>query len=108
MPDEPAKPRAEPEPEVSEAHLEGDNDRPTVSPPFDPIAFARDILMPSAPPSDAHTKQTPAGGTAQHQMPTTPPGGAIPKSAISLANALAPSKPRRKPTIFGESRACRT
>src|SRR5262249_38996403 len=60
------------------ADREAENDRPTVSPPFDPVAFARDVFKPSPQPMqavrprgpDAHTKATPAGGIeAPKSMP---------------------------------------
>ncbi|MCW5816899.1 MAG: hypothetical protein KIT84_38235 [Labilithrix sp.] len=66
---------------------EGESDRPTVSPPFDPATFARDAKLArpspargtSAVPHDAHTHATPPQGTAQQaaaaelSRPSTPP-----------------------------------
>lgn len=133
MPDEPEKPtraprrggdadRATPLPEGAE-----ENERPTVSPPFDPVAFARDILKPSpppmpavaatrSPPADPHTRATPPQGTEQlaasrqasrRSMGSEEIRRKTPTSTLSLANARIPSNlpPRpgaepatRKPT----------
>ena len=82
-----------------------ENDRPTVSPPFDPVQFARDILKPSvvpAGPPSAHTRATPAGGTEQQggvtARPAATPRRKTPTSTLSLANARIPSNlPPRTP-----------
>lgn len=89
MPDEPDKPPPN-EPESTKDGGDGtdddvDSERPTVSPPFDPVEFARDMLKPSNPPNDTHTKRTPAAGTPGPVRRQTP------KSAISLANQAVPS-----------------
>ncbi len=94
-------------------------ERPTVSPPFDPIAFARDVLggipspakgtpkadAPADSQSDPHTKATPPRGM-RPPMPTLSDPGETedarlrsmgsgthpqPKGALSLANARIPS-----------------
>lgn len=92
MADEPLKPKAS-RPRGSEAVAEGpadgeENERPTVSPPFDPAAFAR-----------THARATPPGGTGQ----PAPPRRKTPTRPISLANALAPSdippRPPRKAAL---------
>jgi hypothetical protein len=91
-----------------------ENDRPTVSPPFDPIAFARDILKPSpAPmpavktPYDLHTHATPPAGTEQQAAAakasrrsgrTPSPRRRTPTSTLSLANARIPSNLPPRPT----------
>jgi len=122
VPDEPDKNGGDFEAGGSAEEVE--NERPTVSPPFDPIAFARDILKPSPPPMpavtapsvDPHTKVTPPRGINQQVVEasrpsSTPPGppdaGAsapprrikTPTSTISLANARIPSNlpPRPDP-----------
>jgi hypothetical protein len=84
MPDEPDKPSTDDA---------VDSERPTVSPPFDPVAAAGDMLKPSNPPNDTHTKRTPAAGTPGPVRRQTP------KSAISLANQAIPSNlpPRPAP-----------
>lgn len=90
-----------------------EQDRPTVSPPFDPVAFARDALKPSPAPmkavvtprdtSDAHTRATPAQGTAQQAASAkasrpstrTRKDGSqqkTPTSTLSLANMRFASK----------------
>jgi hypothetical protein len=121
--DEPDKPRGGPpkggaastEPEEDRSTDEAEeNDRPTVSPPFDPIAFARDILKPSPAPMpavtprhDLHTHATPPAGTevqaaaarASRRSGRTPnPRRRTPTSTISLANARIPSNLPPRPT----------
>jgi hypothetical protein len=117
--DVPDKPGEEAEADDS-ADRDAGNERPTVSPPFDPIAFARDILRPTPQPmaavrqGDAHTSATPDAGMANPRgmserrtplgvpavpMPPkprlTPPGRQArrktPTSTLSLANARIPS-----------------
>jgi hypothetical protein len=94
-------------PELGDLSADGgeENDRPTVSPPFDPVAFARDLLKPSpapmravAPPAkspsaDAHNRVTPARGTEQQAVPVraAEPRRKTPTSTISLLNARIPS-----------------
>ena len=104
MPDEPEKPGGQAETDRSADDAE-ENDRPTVSPPFDPIAFARDILKPSPapmsavkPPADPHTHATPPLGTEQQAAAAAAsrPSGRSPRkktptSTLSLANARIPS-----------------
>ena len=112
MPDEPDKPGGEADKERSADDAE-ENDRPTVSPPFDPIAFARDILKPSPAPmaavkpaADPHTHATPPLGTEQQAAAAqaSRPSGRSPRrktptSTISLANARIPSNlPPARPT----------
>ncbi|MBX3210328.1 MAG: hypothetical protein KF764_35175 [Labilithrix sp.] len=109
--EEPAETPAETDREQAEAGRAADdseeNERPTVSPPFDPVAFARDILKPSpAPmpatraPGDLHTHATPPQGTeqlaaaAKASRPsgrTPTPRRRTPTSTLSLANARIPS-----------------
>jgi hypothetical protein len=121
MPDEPDKPGGDTEAGGSADDVE--NERPTVSPPFDPIAFARDILRPSPPPMpriplgiDPHTKITPPHGVAQRAVEASRPSSKpppseprpswdsgrrskTPTSTLSLANARIPSNlpPRADP-----------
>lgn len=117
MPDEPEKPGGEAEPERSAEDVE-ENERPTVNPPFDPIAFAREILKPSpAPmpavraPADLHTHATPPAGTEQAAAVAAAaarPSGRSPRkktptSTLSLANARIPSNlPPARPTTKPE------
>ncbi len=111
MPDEPEKPGGEADKDRRSADDAEENDRPTVSPPFDPIAFARDILKPSPAPmpavkSDPHTHATPPVGTerqaaaAQASRPSgRSPRKKTPTSTLSLANARIPSNlPPARPT----------
>lgn len=113
---------------------EGDQDRPTVAPPFDPVAFAKEVLgarpspaggmaaalkIPTAPPP----KITPVGTAAVRPMIPTlsdpaeladseglaaPPSNK-PNSALSLVNQRVPSnippKPRQTPPPRKESAA---
>lgn len=107
MPDTPQKPHAAPRvaettpPAVAEGE---ENERPTVSPPFDPVAYARDAYKPSPAPMQAVNpgRPTPPGGTGQG----TPPRRKTPTRPISLANALAPSdvppRPARKAEAVAE------
>lgn len=104
MPDEPEKPGGQAETDRSADGAE-ESERPTVSPPFDPIAFARDILKPSPapmtavkPPPDPHTHATPPLGTEQQAAAAAAsrPSGRSPRkktptSTLSLANARIPS-----------------
>lgn len=101
--------KAEGAPETyGDAEEDAEGDRPTVSPPFDPAVFAREALRPppapfgTAEPPDAHTRATPAQGTAQQAAAAeasrppraAPHGGAwrkTPASTLSLANARVPS-----------------
>ncbi|MCW5836649.1 MAG: hypothetical protein KIS78_29900 [Labilithrix sp.] len=131
MPDEPDNPREAPPLEGSSTPPEEtderagagadveENERPTVSPPFDPIAFARDILKPSpAPmnavraPGDQHTHATPPQGTeqlaaaAKASRPsgrTPTPRRRTPTSTLSLANARVPSNLPPRPGAPPES-----
>jgi len=102
--DEPDKTSGE---EKTDETAEPDQERPTVAPPFDPIAFAKEILGGPEP------KKTPAGGTnaPRPQMNTLsdpgeleearqksmgtggPPRRATPTGALSLADSNAPSIP---------------
>ena len=86
MADEPDKPTP-----PASTDEEADSERPTVSPPFDPVAAAGDMLKPSNPPNDAHTKRTPAAGTARPVRRNTP------KNPISLANQAIPSNVPPRP-----------
>ncbi len=104
MPDEPDKPGGEAETDPAADDAE-ENERPTVSPPFDPIAFARDVLKPSPapmsavkPPANAHTHATPPAGTEQRtaaaeasRRSARSPRKKTPTSTLSLANARIPS-----------------
>ncbi|WP_146653056.1 hypothetical protein [Labilithrix luteola] len=96
------------------ASQEDDQDRPTVSPPFDPAEFAREVLAP--PPggqkNDFHSRVTPqgtsrqalyaAGVSATNRPHSGAPRGASdragPAGLLSLANARIPSNlpPRRR------------
>ena len=121
MPDEPEKPGGETETETDRSADDAEeNDRPTVNPPFDPIAFAREILKPSPAPMpavkhpadrDAHTRATPPAGTEQQAAAAeaSRPSGRSPRkktptSTISLANARIPSNlpPPARPTAKPE------
>lgn len=121
MPNEPDKPGGDVE--AGGPADDPENERPTVSPPFDPIAFAREILKPSPPPMPRitpgmapHTKVTPPYGVAQQAVEASRPSSKppppetrsswssgprtdTPASAISLANARIPSNlpPRPDP-----------
>jgi len=92
-----------------------ENERPTVSPPFDPVAFARDVLKPSPTPmkavvrsaADLHTHATPAQGTAQQAAAaaasrstgrTPAPRKRTPTSTLSLVNTRIPSNLPPRPT----------
>lgn len=91
-----------------------DSERPTEIPPFDPVAFARDVLKPSPSPmkaittggakQDVHTIVTPPHGTTSQGPATTPRPGEFrrktPVSTLSLANARIPSNlpPRMPPS----------
>jgi hypothetical protein len=108
-PDENDEPLAEGEPTVVPTRVpaadDDEGERPTVSPPFDPVAFARDIFKPSPTPmravrpGDPHTHATPAAGTQQQAAAAaasrpsgrTPPRRKTPTSTLSLANARIPS-----------------
>lgn len=88
---------------------EDDQDRPTVSPPFDPAEFAKQVLRPSPAPGTAARRGPMPTLTDPHELEnarqrsmaeTDPPRGRrpTPQSTISLANARAPSviPPRRR------------
>lgn len=81
MPDEAEKPAQAP------AEPAEDNERPTVNPPFDPAAFARDVLN-SAPPS----KRTPAAGTDQSTVRPAAPAS-VPPEATPTAMPPADVRP---------------
>lgn len=115
MPDECDKPGREPE---ADSGSDTEHERPTVSPPFDPIAFARDVSKPSPPgvravTPDAHTRVTPALGTVQpevdaaadrHPESIPPFRRKTPTTTLSLANARIPSQlPPRPPSQPAES-----
>jgi len=95
VPDERDKPGlAEPPKETAD-----DNERPTVSPPFDPAALAREVMRPSPQPMPA-TRPTPQHGVATPPgRKKTPPGlgpppasrRKTPTSTLSLLNARIPS-----------------
>lgn len=132
MPDERDKP-GEP-PEAASAD-DAENERPTVTPPFDPVAFAREVLKPSPAPMRAvpspfsggpHTSVTPPQGIAHQAVlaasrpPPMPPdsdrSGSVdwqdvrrkktPTSTLSLANARIPSNlPPRLGSEAGPERA---
>ncbi len=115
MPDETEKPREvscleDSHAEPGDGHVDDseENERPTVSPPFDPVAFARDVLKPSPSPmaavvrsaADLHTHATPAQGTAQQAAAaaasrstgrTPAPRKRTPTSTLSLVNTRIPS-----------------
>lgn len=100
--DEPEKPAGEAEEEAGEPSEETDQERPTVSPPFDPVAFAKQL--PEA--ANPHTKVTPAGGfrppaptytdpdrleEARRKSLDIPGRRATPTGALSLVNTRIPS-----------------
>ncbi len=65
------------------AHTAEEQERPTVNPPFDPVAFARDILRTAPPPEGPPpSRATPPAGTEQSTFrpaaPATPPPEAMP------------------------------
>jgi hypothetical protein len=70
-------------------------DRPTVAPPFDPIAFAREVFGSDPPPPSK--KPTPKGipaAAGPAEAKTSPPHRrATPAGALSLADSQAPSLP---------------
>jgi hypothetical protein len=102
MSDEPEKPGGGPSP-ADDAAV--DSERPTVSPPFDPVQYAREQLA-SAPPvetsaDDPSARLTPTAAN-KPAMPPAPPNDPrpIPGSTLSLANARVPSNlPPRAGTI---------
>ncbi len=94
--------------ENAEAQLPADeaeeNDRPTVSPPFDPAELARDLLKTAPPPADApspkgaFTRATPPGGTDDQGSAATfrpaprtsgTPEAAAPKPGFESVSRLA-------------------
>jgi hypothetical protein len=110
--DRPDKPEEGAEDEEEKPSEWTDEERPTVSPPFDPVAFARRMAgEPSAreepgTPSDPHTKKTPAGGfrppaptytdsevleEARKKSVELAARRTTPTGALSLANARIPS-----------------
>lgn len=108
------------------ASQEDDQDRPTVSPPFDPEEFAREVLAsPNGQKNDFHSRVTPQGTSRQpspqpssraglHATNRPHSGGprgsvsdrAGPAGLLSLANARIPSSlpPRRKGDAPGAAR----
>lgn len=95
MPDERDKPGGEPD---ADGWEETEHERPTVNPPFDPVAFARDVSKPSPPGVPAvapgsHTRVTPALGSTQARAgaASRPPRRKTPATTLSLANARIPS-----------------
>lgn len=99
------------------ASQEDDQERPTVSPPFDPEEFAREVLAPpNGQKNDFHSRVTPQGTSRQPSPPSSraglhatnrpysgAPRGSVsdragPAGLLSLANARIPSSlpPRRK------------
>jgi hypothetical protein len=100
--DEPEKPAGEAEENAKEPSGETEQERPTVSPPFDPVAFAKQQLQETNP----HTKVTPAGGfrapaptytdpdqleEARRKSLETAGRKATPTGALSLVNTRVPS-----------------
>lgn len=100
--DEPEKPAGEAEQNEGEPSKQTEQERPTVSPPFDPVAFAEEKLKESNP----HTKVTPAGGFRAPAPTYTDPDQleearrrslevasrrATPTGALSLVNTRVPS-----------------
>ena len=112
MADQPKKMGAKPEAD-SAAEDADESERPTLNPPFDPVAFARDVLgpgpastsKPAVPQhaADAHTHATPPQGVAQAPRKNVDDASALrrktPTSTLSLANARVPSDlpPRPRP-----------
>jgi hypothetical protein len=95
MPDEPDKPGAKPEAPSSAGEPEGD--RPTVSPPFDPITFARDLLASNPPaepaPSEEREKVTaPPEGVANTAVTAPPPPGVMTPATRTPAPQSAPRR----------------
>jgi hypothetical protein len=72
-------------------------ERPTVSPPFDPAAFARDVLSKPSP-----AKGTPAISGDAHTHATPPQGVAQQAAALELSRASNPPDPSRKKTLDAE------
>lgn len=112
--EESKKAAGEAEKEEAEPPEDADQERPTVAPPFDPVAFAREVLHDS-PPSNPHTKATPAGGfrppaptytdseqlEAARQKSLEMVAGArhaTPSGALSLVNTRIPSNLPPGPT----------
>lgn len=95
MPDEPDKPGGDDgSPEADEPD---ENERPTVSPPFDPAAFAREMASrPSPQPMQAprlpRIRKTPVGlAVPPHGGRPPPVRRKTPQSTLSLVNARIPS-----------------
>jgi hypothetical protein len=72
-------------------------ERPTVSPPFDPAAFARDVLSKPSP-----AKGTPAVTGDPHTHATPPQGVAQQAAAVELSRATNPPATRGKKTVDAE------
>lgn len=70
--------------EKGEEGTEG-GERPTVSPPFDPIAFARDVLSKPSP-----SRGTPAVSTDAHTHATPPQGMAQQAAALEMSRGSHP------------------
>ena len=106
MSDEPHKTSGGEE-KPDEDPAEPESDRPTVAPPFDPVAFAKEILGPEsaegapgardapAPRRQMATLSDPAEieDARQRSLGTAPPRRATPTGALSLADSNAPSVP---------------
>jgi hypothetical protein len=77
--------------EEDEEGEDAGTDRPTVAPPFDPIAFAREVFGSDPPPPSK--KPTPKGVPAAGAATAPPQRRATPGGALSLADSQAPSLP---------------
>lgn len=103
--------------EAEAGSSDGDQDRPTVSPPFDPAEFAQQVLRDSPAAGTSATRREARTSPARGPMPTltdaseledarqrsiaddeSKPRRPTPQSTISLANARAPSviPPRKR------------
>ncbi len=115
--DEPERPAGEAEEDGVKPSDEAEQERPTVSPPFDPVAFAKEALA-DAP--DPHTRATPAGGFRAPAPTYTDPEQleearrrslevahrrATPTGALSLVNTRIPSNLPPRPDAAREEDA---
>lgn len=69
-------------------------ERPTVSPPFDPAAFARDVLSTPSPARGTPAVAGPTGASADAHTHATPPQGMAAQAAVlELARGSTPPEP---------------
>ncbi|MFO0735885.1 MAG: hypothetical protein U0270_08395 [Labilithrix sp.] len=80
----------------------GGAERPTVSPPFDPAAFARDVLAKPSPARGTPAASKPATPDA-HTHATPPQGMAQQAAVLELARASTPPDPEAEKTTADRS-----